>query len=299
MRSALGIFCAVVIAGTALAQSLSFEIASVKPNADDKPGLMNGGPLPPGPFNMTEHDPSRITWTNVRLIRVLMMAYDLPPDRISGPGWLHTETYDIQAPVPTGTTVDDFKAMVRSLLAERFRLTAHREVNEVSGYALEVAPAGIRIKHSGDAPPAHAGVPQRGSASGNALMFVDDSGYPAPRPGNPIYLPGSVFSATIKAGDLNRATVLNQPMTSIAAFFGTTLGAPVEDRTRLTGEYDFHLEYKPGDAPRNAGDAPEVAAPAPDIFDAVQKQLGLRLTRATVPQETLVIDRVEKTPTDN
>lgn len=64
-----------------------------------------------GPFNMADHDPERITWTNIRLIRILMMAYDLPADRISGPGWLDSELYDIVAAVPRGTSVRDFKLM--------------------------------------------------------------------------------------------------------------------------------------------------------------------------------------------
>lgn len=259
---------------------------------------MNGGPLPPGPFNMDNHDPSHIVWTNTRLIRVLMMAYDLPGDRISGPGWLHAETYDIQAPVPPETTIADFKLMVRNLLAERFKLSAHRETKEVPGYALEIAPGGLRIKHSnGRLPPADAapGTP-RGPAG---LMIVDASGYPAPRPGNATFLPGSGFSATIKVNDLYRATVLNQSMASIAAFLGTAAGMPAEDHTGLTGIWDFHLEYKPSPAAPNADAAAEISAPAADLFEAVQKQLGLKLTRRKVAQETLVVDHAEKVPTDN
>jgi uncharacterized protein (TIGR03435 family) len=274
-------------AALALAQSAThFEVASVKlspPN--DKFGVMDGGPLSPGPFNMGSHDPNRITWTNTRLIRILMMAYDLPADRISGPGWLESATYDIVATVPPATTVPDFKLMVQNLLADRFKLTLHRETKEVSGYSLELANSGPKLR------PIVVGA--TGTPGTNPLTIVDQSGFPAPRPGNPMYLPGAGFSATIKVDHMYRATVLNQSMPTIANFLGTAAGMPVEDHTGLTGLYDFHLEYKPNLPTEAAGD------PAPDLFDAIQTQLGLKLVKRKVPQETLVIDHAEKIPTGN
>jgi uncharacterized protein (TIGR03435 family) len=289
---------AILSAGVGLAQTTDdqprFELASVKPSPPgDKIGSMNGGPMGPGPFNTGNHDPERITWTNIRLIRVLMMAYDLPADRISGPGWLHTEMYDIVAPVPKGTSVMDFKLMVRNLLAERFKLTLHRETKEVSGYALEIARGALKIKESRNDPQPAAADAGKGA---NPLMIVDDSGFPAPRAGNSVFLPGAGFSATIKVDDMNRATVLNQSMPTIAKFLGTAAGMPVEDETGLTGTYSFHLEYKPNQAEPPAAD---IVAPGPDLFDAVQTQLGLKLVRKRVPQETLVIDHAEKVPTEN
>ena len=124
-------------------------------------------------------------------------------------------------------------------------------------------------------------------------MIVDQSGFPAPRPGNPMYLPGAGFSATIKVDNMYRATVLNQSLPTIASFLGTAAGMPVEDHTRLTGLYDFHLEYKPNLPAEAAGD------PTPDLFDAIQTQLGLKLVKKKVPRETLVIEHMEKIPTEN
>jgi uncharacterized protein (TIGR03435 family) len=306
---------AILSAGVGFAQSAGdqprFEVASVKPSQPgDKTGSMDGGPMGPGPFNTGNHDPERITWTNIRLIRVLMMAYDLPADRISGPGWLHTEMSDIVAPVPKDTSVMDFKLMVRNLLAERFKLTVHRETKEVSGYALEIAKGGLKIKESrNDAQPAAADASRtkRDSAGkeSSPLMIVDESGFPAPRPGNSVFLPGAGFSATIKVNDMYRATVINQSMPTIAKFLGTAAGMPVEDQTGLTGTYDFHLEYKPSLAAATATGgqaeppAADIGAPGPDLFDAVQTQLGLKLVGKRVPQETLVIDHAEKVPTEN
>jgi uncharacterized protein (TIGR03435 family) len=305
---------ATVIVGVAFAQSTRdqprFEIASVKASPPgNKIGMMDGGPLSPGPFNMANHDPLRITWTNVRLIRVLMMAYDLPGDRISGPGWLGAEMYDIAAPVPKGTSVADFKLMVQNLLADRFKLAAHRETRDVAGYALEVAKTGLKVKESPKDPqPVTAEASSSksdSSAKGSSqIMIVDSSGFPAPRPGNTVFPPGAGFSATIRVNDMYRATVLNQPMASIADFLGTAAGAPVQDHTGLTGIYDFHLEYKPVllDAAATGGateQLADIAAPAPDLFDAIQAQLGLKLVPKKVPREMLVIDHLEKIPTEN
>lgn len=257
---------------------------------------MDGGPLPPGPFNMANHDPNRITWTRIRLIRVLMMAYDLPADRISGPNWLETQTYDIVATLPMSTTVSDFKLMVQNLLKERFRLALHLETREVSGYALEIARSGPRLKSLPTPQPAN---PKTNDPAVRTPpgTFVDQSGFPAPLPDNPMFPPGTAFDATIRVNGMHRATVLNQPMSSIARFLGTAVGMPVENRTGLTGTYSFHLEYKPNVsvAPANV----EIDTPGPDILDAVQSQLGLKLVRSKVQQAMLVIDHAEKTPVEN
>lgn len=140
----LSLSAAGILAATGFAQSAGnqprFEVVSVKSAPSDARGFsMDGGPLPVGPFNQASHDPGRITWTNVWLERVLEVGYDFPTDRISGPGWLNTERYNIVATVPTGTTAGDFKLMVQNLLADRFKLTLHHETKEVPGYVLEIA----------------------------------------------------------------------------------------------------------------------------------------------------------------
>jgi uncharacterized protein (TIGR03435 family) len=299
-----------------LAQSVGgqprFEVASVKAAPPDaESSSMNGGPLPAGAFNQGNRDPGRITWTNVRLKRMMQVAYDLPPDRISGPGWLDSNGYSVVATVPMGTTVSDFRVMVQSLLAERFKLAVHRETKEVSGYALEVGKNGPKIKssagnetrtdgdfHSAGSEPGEAAV----SKALNALVVVDSNGFPAPRPGNPYYPPGTVFEVTIAVNGGYRTTGLNEPMAKVAELLGRLAGAPVQDRTGLTGKYDVRLEcVASGTGTAGTGDAPVPTAndPGPSIFDAVQLQLGLKLTPHRVPVEMLVVDRAKKVPTED
>jgi uncharacterized protein (TIGR03435 family) len=284
-----------------------FEVASVKPASPDAVrSSMNGGPMPAGPFNLSGNDPGRITWTNMWLTRMVQVAYDFPADRISGPDWLSTQKYDIVATVPTGTSESDFKLMVQSLLAERFKLTVHRGTKEVSGYVLEVGKTGTKITSSPAVPKEETDDddgkpnPKRAEAlqymatrteAFNALVSIDENGFAVPRPGNPMYPPGAGFAVTIVVNGRFRATALNQPMSGVADFLANILGSPVQDQTGLTGKYDLRIEY----VPRSA----DAVDPGPDILDAIQDQLGLKLVSKKVPLETLVIDHAEKVPTDN
>jgi uncharacterized protein (TIGR03435 family) len=283
-----------------------FEVASVKPASSDAvQSSMNGGPMPAGPFNVSGKDPGRITWSNMGLTRMIQVAYDFPADRISGPDWLDAEHFNILATVPLGTSVNDFKLMVQSLLAERFKLAVHRGTKDISGYVLEVGKTGAKIKQSpavfkeetaGDDGKPN---PKRAEAlqymatrteAFNALVSIDENGFAVPRPGNPMYRPGAGFSVTIAVNDRYRATALNMPMSGIADFLGNLLGSPVQDQAGLTGKYDLRIEFVPP--------SPD-ADPGPDIREAIQQQLGLRLVSKKVPVETLVIDHAEKVPTGN
>ncbi len=284
-----------------------FEVASVKPASPDAVlSSMNGGPLPRGPFNQSGINPDRIAWINVRLIRVLQVAYDFSGDRISGPDWLAGDGYDIAATVPANTSVDDFKRMIQNLLAERFKLAVHRGTKEISGYVLEIGKTGAKITQSPAAPKeetvADDGKPNPKRAEAlqymatrteafNALVSIDENGFAVPRPGNPMYPPGAGFQVTIVVNGRFRATALNQTMSGIADFLGNILGSPVQDQTGLTGKYDLRMEY----VPRSA----DTVDPGPDVLDAVQAQLGLKLVSKKVPVETLVIDHAEKIPSEN
>ena len=250
---------------------------------------MNGGPLPPGAFNQGDRNPGRITWTNVWLLRVIQIAYDFPTDRITGPDWLNTDRFDIVGTFPADTALSDFRQMVQSLLAERFKLVVHRGIKEVSGYVLEVAKNGPKLRLSGAEPVRDL---KNAKPGPNALTVVDDNGFPAPRPGNPFYAPGAGFEATIAVNGRYRASSLNSGMEAIAEMLGRAVGAPLEDRTGLTGVYNVRLEYLP-----NSADT--AADPGPGILDAVEMQLGLKLTAKKVPVEMLVIDHAERVPTGN
>jgi uncharacterized protein (TIGR03435 family) len=287
--------------GFALAQSeLTFEVASVKPASPQANGSvgMRGGP--------GSRDPGRIAYTNVSLINVLVNAYDVLSDQISGPNWLDSSRYDIDAKIPADTTREQFRVMLQNLLAERFHLGLHREKKDFPVYELVVAKGGPKLKRSvpdrdGSTPlPAPNG---RGGAT-------DHNGFPLAGPHSTAQQ--SVNGVAKMAGNQITMATLAQFLKFPMGFLvgNNSIGmsnARVVDKTGLDGEYDITLEYEwPGQivapAPGRGGgpaDPPQAAEPAPDLFTALQQQLGLRLERTKEPFDVLVIDHLDKTPTEN
>jgi len=126
---------AILTACRLLAQNapLEFDVASVKPNQTDSGHTSidrNGGVL---------------RMTNVTLKACISLAYGLTEAQVSGPGWLDSEEYDIVAKAPSGAGENQQPAMLRALLADRFKLALHRDTKEIPIYALVVAKNGAKI----------------------------------------------------------------------------------------------------------------------------------------------------------
>jgi uncharacterized protein (TIGR03435 family) len=194
---------------------------------------------------------------------LIAAAYNLNPRAISGgPDWIESDHYDILAVTPgeLRPTHDQQMSMLRTLLADRFQLTFHREQKEFSIYALEVTKSGPKLKASTappDDPPALISTvyPQR------------------------ILLP----ARNVTMGDL------------VSMMQRAILDRPVVDRTGLTGRYDFDLEWAP-DETQFGGEVPPASSEAPSapLFSAIQQQLGLRLEATRGPVEALVVDKAER-----
>jgi uncharacterized protein (TIGR03435 family) len=91
-------------------------------------------------------------------------------------------------------------------------------------------------------------------------------------------------------------TATHASMSALAHFLAgpnIRLGRPVVDKTALDGVFDFALDWTPDT------DAEKSAEHAPSILVALQEQLGLRLEARKGPVEVLVVDHVEKVPTEN
>src|SRR5580658_7158857 len=127
-------------------QTLTFELASVKPSAPVPP---NGGVYfaPPrgGPGTA---DPGQITWTYATLRGLLMTAYDVKEYQVSGPPWLNTERYDILVKVTEGATKEQVSVMWQNLLAERFGVMLHHEPKEFQVEELVIAKGGHKLKET-------------------------------------------------------------------------------------------------------------------------------------------------------
>ncbi len=271
----------------ALAQSTDgppkFEVAAVKRASPDsgEPGSnnMRGGP--------GTADPGRISFPSVTLTRLLMAAYGVDADQISGPGWLDSERYSVVANVLPGASREQLELMLQSLIAERFQAVVHHGTKVITGYVLVAAPRGPKLQAS-----------QEGIAT-------------LPRPqGFPQALPGR-YAATRTDSGLTRLSFNRYSMSDLARMLGLPLGtvvgnrvasAVIADQTGLTGKYDFTLEFAgflgPGGAfPPPASDVADISGPS--LFVALETQLGLRLQEKKVPHDVLVIDSINRIPVEN
>ena len=219
------------------------------------------------------------------MLALIMRAYDVPGFRISGPSWLNTERFNIAARVPPDATPDQFRLMLQNLLADRFKFVAHNENRPAPVYALVVDSGGLKMKESrgitqaGGAPPPPSGAPPMGK---DGFPIV-----PAEQKGFWINFNGDHF--LIQAHRVTTA--------ALAESLANQLGQPVTDETGLSGQYDFNLEF----ARIEVGTAPPEdtgTGPSPSLFSAI-RHLGLKLDPGKRPMSTVVVDRVEKTPTAN
>ena len=117
-------------------------------------------------------------------------------------------------------------------------------------------------------------------------------------PGYNLVIANSAAKLTPSAGDAkstpfifpDRLVARGLDLTAVADLLGHSLGDPVVNQTDISGKYDIDLHF------RRAND---MESSLPDIFTAVREQLGLKLVRTTVPTQHLVIDHVNRVPTEN
>jgi uncharacterized protein (TIGR03435 family) len=267
MNNCLAPAIALYAIGTVAAQNApdqpKFEAASVK--RTDQCVLDNS--LGPGTF-VLKGDP---------LKPILVEAFKVSKDQISGPSWLDEDCFEVFGKMPEGTTRDQIPAMLQALLAERFKLAAHKEDRPSRVYALVVDKNGPKFKES-DPSSSFMG------AHPGAMMFRAGPGT-------------SGFKGSMTMADLARR------------LSGKGHG-PVQDFTGLKGKYDIDLSWAPDRAFEPMGEWARAAqaahpnadlppAPTADLFAAIRESLGLRLERRKEPVEVLVIDHIERVPTGN
>ena len=242
----------------------------------------------------------RLTGSNLPLRLLIRMAYELQDFQIvGGPSWQMTSKFDVTAKAEAGTvnTTKDVLPMMRALLADRFKLKTHTEMREQSIYALVIARSdkklGPDLKPStADCSNAEAEMQKRVEAltkggAGAAAAFM-------PRPGETV--PCSIMP-TMGAGSFGMRGN-GQSMVALIQLLTQTTGRIIQDKTGLTGLYDWELRFDPEilmQVARQAG----VNVPAgvtlpqsdsPSLLTALQEQLGLKLDSQRAPVEVLVID---------
>ena len=271
----------------------AFEVASVKPAPPPTGGMYvssNGGPSTPRP--------ERYTAENMDFAGLVMYAYDIKRFQISGPDWMRTERYNVNAVVPPHATKEEFRRMLQNLLAERFALKVHWETREMPIYELAIAKGGPKLKETKpDAPTdAEQATPKSPPRPGRS-----PDGFPAlPEGTAPIMM---MMSTKDGPGIAMRAH--DETAEGIASTLSHQVNVPVHNATGLKGKYDFTLYWlirpirpliSAASADPNGSLTPEADSPGPTLLEAVQQQLGLKLEPKKGPVPILVVDRVEKKP---
>jgi uncharacterized protein (TIGR03435 family) len=263
---------------------VEFDAASVKLSADDlQPTSMQGG--------VGTSDPGRISYRNINLQNLVSIAYGVGAQNVFGPAWLDSVRVDIIAIIPLGTSKTEFRLMFLHLLEQRFKLAAHVETVEASGYALTVARNGPILKPGVEQPVVSASENPPGPVE-EPRRFDEDE-FPTSPAG-----PG-VQKRCNSDGCRFRAT------SATMSDFAKALPCPCEivDETELPGKYSFVLTADVSSLSRPAlsPDRPNLLShrSLPDIFRALQTQLGLKLERKKIPARMVRVDQMDRAPTEN
>ena len=228
-----------------------------------------------------------INATNVTLKLLIETAYGVEGFQLfGGPGWIETARYNIEAKPDSPVGPNEWKEMLKSLLADRFKLAFHRETRELPVYALVLA--------------------RKDGKLGPGMVESKEGSCIARDPSKPLGPPGRgqpPFCGNVLGGaSLLTATAATPD--DVAPMLSRIVGRKVIDKTGLTGKYDITLKYTPDENQLAMMTTPGVppAAPAdtsgPSLFTALQEQLGLKLEPQKAPVEIFVIDRAAK-PSEN
>ncbi len=249
--------CSLLVCAAALAAQNSFEVASIKPVSPTDNRVMIQ--MQPG---------GRFVANGASVKMLLTIAYQLRNGQITGgPKWIDDDRFEINAKVADGidrVPPEQFRELIKNLLADRFALRVHEEEKEASIFHLVQAKNGHKLSESKD------------QSGPNGRMMIGRG----------------------------RITAQGMKMDDLARMLAQTVGKNVVDRTGLSARYDVELDFVPemsgGMVIVPSGSAPPtpVDSSGPSLYTALEEKLGLKLEAAKGLVKSLVIDHVAK-PTDN
>jgi uncharacterized protein (TIGR03435 family) len=326
--------CLALTALAAFAQTapLAFEVASIKPAAPlDQMKIAAGiqrGEMPKiGPHV----EGSRAEYTYMALRDLIVMAYKVKPFQVTGPDWINTTRFDIVAKMPEGSAKADAPKMLQALLEDRFKLVVRKDSKENPVLGLVLAKGGAKMKEAATAPqaidesaPLKPGEMKMDGPDGPVRMTVGKAGSATVNMGLKGTMSYKVDQATMTM-HLDASQLAMDGFADMLTQFSQMTGGGgrrVVDMTGLKGYYEVALDFSLADliamaraqgmdvgaaAGGGAGGGANPARPADaasdpsggrSIFDAVQS-LGLKLEPRKAVTEQLIVDKVEKTPTEN
>lgn len=283
------------------AAPLTFDVASVKPATIDQAKIMAG----------QQHVGLKVEGNRVEigvsaLSELIGMAYKVKYYQIQGPEWLGpmSQRFDIVAKMPEGANKDQVPEMLQALLADRFKLTMHRSSKESQVYALVIGKNGLKMKETPpDVPVAASAYPDAPKPDTNMKITTSNDKTTITN------TPAGTQKVTMVDGVMH-VEASKMPMSMLVEALSRYVDHPVVDMTELKGNYQVVLDISQEDIravmrsvgmamPAGAPAASDTAAePGSSIVNSVQ-QLGLKLDARKMPLDMIVIDHLEKAPTDN
>lgn len=290
--SALLVVSELLIAPHCRAQSTpappAFDVASIKLNTKCDSGGLNG------------MSPGRLDLPCMSLRALIRMAYgnmivaggfnSRRLEVLGGPGWLDSERYDIAAKAEGNPSQADLLGpMLRSLLEDRFQVKAHKEPRDTAVYLLTVVrnnPKLQPIQEGSCVPMDLNNLPRTAIAAGGPMPRFCGGGKGSGRDGKIVQ-------------DWTGVTMAELAGRMLSNF----VDHPVVDMTGLAGRFDIHLEFVPDNSLSGPSRLNGIAQPSPpssaetvgpSIFNALQEQLGLKLSAGRSSLDVIVVDRAEK-----
>lgn len=269
---------------------MQFDVASVKLNKADSSIVHPASNIPLGAMDAFSPTGGLLQATGQPFLQYLIFAYKLTSNQVLSafeqfPKWADTNRYDIQGRASGNPTKDQFRLMMQSLLAERFKLAVHYETKREAVLGLVLAKPGkigpkLRL-HPSNAPCSTAGPPQGASTA------LQTSGFPVEC--------GEIMTLQPSAPGRLRFGARNITMSMFATFFSapnaTGLSNSLVDKTGLTGNVDFLMEWSPEIRP-GSGFQPDPNGPT--FLEALKDQLGMKLRTETGPVNIFVVDHVQE-----
>ena len=192
---------------------------------------------------------TRYILRDANMVDLVAAAYGVENDYVlGGPNWLERDRFDVIAKAPAGTSKENVRLMLRALLAERFKLVIHNDSKAMPAYVLTVGKGKPRIKESDDSVPAACG----------------------PGPKLPDPPPGGIANISVTCHNMT----MDKFAENLHQMAGGYLASPVVDQTGLKGFWDIDIKWT------GRGNLQKAGADGISIFDAVDKQLGMKLEMA-------------------
>jgi uncharacterized protein (TIGR03435 family) len=239
----------------------SFDVAELKVNKSGAPN-----------YTADFSKGGQVTARNVPLNLLIAAAFHIRPEELqNAPAWAGSERFDLIAKAAPTTPEADLRRMLLTLLEDRLKLAAHMEQKVMPVYALVVAKGGPRNL-----------TPSTPSRPGEKIC--------------PDIEPAAPSDEAMRCSHTNMAQLAGE-----LGSLRREIEAPVIDQTGLSGSYDFQLSYTPARrlTDVDSGDRRSPMGSGISLFNALQAQLGLKLESRKLPVPVVVVDHVERTPTEN